>query len=458
MSELVGLAVVDALRGSVIGRVIAPDDADYDVARAAYFSSIDRRPSAIVRTADVSDVARTVRLAHDSGVGLAVRGGGHSMAGHSSIEDGILLDLSGMNDIAVDADARTAWVGGGATAGAVTAAAAAHGLALGLGDAPSVGVGGITLGGGIGFLHRRLGLTIDQLLAAEVVTADGQRVHADAASNPDLFWAIRGGGGNFGVVTRLQFRLAEVDQAVGGPLILPATPATLVGALEAAIDAPDEMSGMILVMRAPPMPMLPAEVHGRLIIMVMLVHAGDAAAGMRAFAPFRALATPLADMTRPMKYAAIYEGPHPPKPAATAIRNFFTDSVDVAAAAFVLEQLRQSAAPMSVAQFRVMGGAVARVPADATAFAHRGRRMMANVAAMFENPAEQTQHQEWVDATAARLRNGHAGAYVGFMKNEGDTRVREAYPGETWTRLSRIKKRYDPGNLFRMNQNITPAA
>jgi len=458
MSQLVGLAVVEALRYSVIGRVIAPDDSDYDVARAAYFSSIDRRPTAIVRAADVSDVARVVRLAHESGIELAVRGGGHSMAGHSSIDNGILLDLSAMNGIAIDVGARTAWIDGGATAGAITSAAAQHGLALGMGDAPSVGIGGITLGGGIGFLHRKLGLTIDQLLAADVVTADGQRVHADAANNPDLFWAIRGGGGNFGVATRLRFRLSEIDQAVGGPLILPATPATLVSTLEAAIDAPDEMSGMIMVMRAPPMPMLPAEVHGRIVIMVMLVYAGDADAGMRAFAPFRALATPLVDMTRPMKYGAIYEGPHAPKPVATAVRNFFTDDVDIAGAAFVLEQLRSSTASMSVAQFRVMGGAVARVPADATAFAHRGRRMMANVAAAFENPGEQTQHQEWVDATAARLRNGHAGAYVGFMKNEGAARVREAYPGETWTRLSRIKKRYDPDNLFRMNQNITPAA
>ncbi len=457
MSDLEIGDATRALRDGVLGQVIAPGEDGYDIARAAYFASIDRRPAAIVRPADAGDVARVVLLARELGLELAVRSGGHSMAGHSSTEGGILLDLSTLNAIEIDAAARTAWVGGGATAGAITTAAGAHGLALGLGDTGSVGVGGITLGGGVGFLHRRLGLTLDQLLAAEVVTADGSRIYTDASTSPDLFWAIRGGGGNFGVVTRFQFRLSEVSDVVGGPLILPATPATIAGSVRAAIDAPEEMSGMILVMRAPPMPMLPAELHGRLVVMLMLVYAGDADSGRRAFEPFRALATPLADMTQPMKYPAIYEGGHGPHPVATAVRNFFTDDVDLSAAEFILERLQQSTAPMSVVQFRVLGGAVARVPADATAFAHRGRRMMANAAAAFERLEERAQHQAWADETAARLRGDHRGAYVGFMGAEGDARVREAYPGDTWTRLSRIKKRYDPDNVFRMNQNITPA-
>lgn len=450
------LGTLNELRSRLQGRVIGPRDADYDAARKGYFASIDRRPAAIVRAEDAGDVARVVLLARELGLELAVRSGGHSMAGHSCTEGGILLDLSAIDSIDIDVAARTAWVGGGATAGAVTKAAGEHGLALGLGDSPSVGIGGITLGGGIGFLHRKLGLTIDQLQAAEVVTADGQRVHADAHTNPDLFWALRGGGGNFGVVTRLQFRLGEVSDVTGGPIILPATPETVVGAIDAAREASDDLSGMLIVMRAPPMPMLPPHIHRKLIMMVMLVHAGDTESGQRAFAPFRALAAPLADMAHPMKYAAIYESSEPPHPFATVVRNFFTDSIDRAGAEFLLERLQQGTAPMNVVQFRVMGGAVARVAPDATAFAHRERGMMVNAAAAFENLDDRPQHQAWVEETAARLCGGQAGAYIGFMGAEGAARVHEAYPGETWTRLSRIKKRYDPGNLFRLNQNIGP--
>lgn len=453
----VGVDPIVALRETVSGQVIGPGDEGYETGRRGFFSFVDRRPAAIVRPVDAGDVARVVLLAREMDLELAVRSGGHSMAGHSSTEGGILLDLSSLDSIDIDVGRRTAWVGGGVTAGAITKAAGEHGLALGLGDTASVGIGGITLGGGIGFLHRKLGLTIDQLLAAEVVTADGSHVRADEATNPDLFWAIRGGGGNFGVVTRFQFRLSEVPDAVGGPIILPATPGTVAGAIRAASDAPEELSGMILVMRAPPMPMLPPEVHGTFIVMVMLVYAGDAESGARALAPFRALAKPIADMAHPMKYSTIYDGPEGPHPAAMAFRNFFTDDVDLPAAEFLLEQLNRSTAPMCVAQFRVMGGAVARVPADATAFAHRARRMMVNVAAMFETPEARTEQQAWVDEAAARLHNGDSGAYVGFMAEESPERVREAYPGDTWARLSRIKKRYDPDNLFRLNQNVTPA-
>ena len=291
-----------------------------------------------------------------------------------------------------------------------------------------------------------------------MVTADGAVVRADATHSPDLFWAIRGGGGNFGVATRFRFRLHEVASVLGGMLFLPATPGIIEAAIGEAMAAPDELSGMITVMVAPPMPFIPAEHHGQVVVMAMLVYAGGMEAGQRAFARFRALATPLADMIRPMPYASIYDGhANAPHPAAVATRNFFTDRVDRTGAGEMIDALKASTAPMRAVQVRVLGGAVARVPSDATAFAHRDRAMMINVAAMLDRPEERPQHVAWARQLADTLRHGDPAAYVGFMANEGPARVREAYPDATYLRLARIKRRYDPDNVFRMNQNVLPA-
>ena len=281
---------IPRLRGELRGRVIEPDDAGYDEARAVANGAIDRRPAAIVRVADAADVARVISLARETGMELAVRSGGHSAAGHGVSEGGIVLDLADMKALDIDADGRTAWAETGLTAGEYTAAADAHGLATGFGDTGSVGIGGITLGGGIGFLVRKHGMTIDDLLAAEVVTADGELLHVDAETHPDLFWAIRGGGGNFGVATRFRFRLHELGPIVGGMLMLPATPEVVVGFLAEAEAAPEELSTIANVMPAPPMPFVPAEHHGRLIVMALMVYAGETEAGQRAIAPFRSLA------------------------------------------------------------------------------------------------------------------------------------------------------------------------
>ncbi|MGH2805067.1 MAG: FAD-binding oxidoreductase, partial [Thermoleophilaceae bacterium] len=343
------------------------------------------------------------------------------------------------------------------TAGEYTTAAAAHGLATGFGDTGSVGIGGITLGGGAGFLVRKHGLTIDDLLAAEVVTADGELRRADAETHPDLFWAIRGGGGNFGVATRFRYRLHEVRTIVGGMLFLPATPEVIASFVEAAEDAPEELSTIANVMPAPPMPFLPAEHHGRLVVMAMLTYAGPVDAGERAVARFRALAKPIADMVRPMSYPEMYppdeEGFHP----VASARTTFVDSVDVRAAETIVDHLQAATAPMAAAQLRVLGGAMARVPVDATAFAHRRSRIMVNVAAMYERPEEAAAHEPWVVGLADALRQGDSGAYVGFLGDEGEERIRAAYPGSTWDRLAEVKGRYDPGNLFRLNQNVPPA-
>ncbi len=447
---------IPQLRSALNGRVIAPGDPGYDEARTVFYGGIDRRPAVIVRAADATDVAHVVSLARETEFELAVRSGGHSVAGHSASEGGIVLDLSDMRALDIDADRRTAWAEPGLTSGEYSTAAAALGLATGFGDSGSVGIGGITVGGGVGFLVRRHGLTIDDLLAADVVTADGRLLRADAETNPDLFWAIRGGGGNFGVATRLQFRLHELETIVGGMLFLPATPEVIQSFVAEADAAPEELSAIANVMPAPPMPFLPAEHHGRLVIMALMAYAGPTDAGERAIAPFRAVAEPVADMVRTMPYPEIYmpeeEGYHP---IATG-RTMFVDAVDRSVGETIVDHLQAGAAQMRVAQIRVLGGAMARVPDDATAFAHRGRSMMVNVAAVYERLDEAEEHGAWVDGFASALRPD-PGAYVNFLGDEGEARVREAYLGPTWDRLRAIKGRYDPTNLFRLNHNIPPA-
>jgi len=448
---------IPQLRAVLNGRVIAPDDPGYDQARTVFIGGIDRRPAVIVRPADAADVSLIVSLARETGLELAIRSGGHSGAGHSVSDGGFVLDLRDMRALHIDAERRTAWAETGLTAGEYTTATGAYNLATGFGDTGSVGIGGITLGGGVGYLVRKHGLTIDDLLAAEIVTADGQLLRVDAETHPDLFWAIRGGGGNFGVATRFQFRLHEVNTIVGGMLILPATPDVIAAFIAEAEAAPDELSTIANVMPAPPMPFLPAEYHGQLIVMALMVYAGAIEAGQLVIAPFRALATPIADMVRPMPYPEIYppdEGDYHPTAVA---RTMFVDRIDHGAAETIVQYLQASDAAVRVAQLRVLGGAMARVPAEATAFAHRQSRIMINLAAFYDGPEDQAVRENWVADFAAVLRQGDAGAYVNFLGDEGEARVRDAYPGPTWDRLAAIKGRYDPTNLFRLNQNIPPA-
>jgi FAD/FMN-containing dehydrogenase len=445
------------LRAELSGEVIAPDDPKYDEARTVFNPLVDRRPAVIVRPANADDVAQVAWLARESGLELAVRSGGHSGAGHGVSDGGVMLDLSLMNKLEIDPVGRTVWAETGLTAGETTSTLHERGLAVGFGDTASVGIGGLTLGGGVGYLVRKHGLTIDDLLAAEVVTADGRLLRADAEQHPDLYWAIRGGGGNFGIATRFHYRLHLLETVTGGMLVLPATAEVIAGFVEAAEAAPDELSTIANVMSAPPLPFIPEQHHGELVILAMLVHAGLPEEGERVLAPFRALATPLADLLRVMPYPDIY----PPedsdyRPLAVA-RTMFVDAIDGSVAETIVDRLAASTAQMPVAQLRVLGGAMARVPADATAFAHRTSRIMANVAAVFATPEEEPLHEAWVTEFAEVLRQGDAGAYVNFLADEGEERVRAAYPRETWKRLAAIKQRYDPTNLFRLNQNIPPA-
>jgi FAD/FMN-containing dehydrogenase len=477
------------LRETIAGRVIEPGDPDYDAARTVMMGGIDRRPAAIVRVANVDDVRAVVALAGASGVELAIRSGGHSAKGDSTTEGGIVLDLHDLRAIDIDPVAKTAWAETGLTAAELTDAANEHGLAIGFGDTGTVGIGGITTGGGIGYLVRKHGLTIDNVLAADVVTADGQLLRADAQTNPDLFWAIRGGGGNFGVITRFQYRLVDLPEIVGGMLILPVNAEIIERFIALADAAPDELSTIANVMPCPPMPFVDEAWHGKLVIFGLMCYAGPAEPGQAAFQPFRDLAklagldAPIADLVKPQTYPEMFSAEEPglgddapggdagagTDDAGTAAeyhplavsKNLLIDRVDRATAETMMRYLVALDAPMRVAQLRVMGGAMARVPWDATAFAHRSYKVLVNVAAFYEDEPDRVRKEAWMeefsDAILAAAGSTSTCAYVNFVGDEGEARLNDIYPGATLERLTEIKRRYDPTNLFRLNQNIPPA-
>lgn len=449
-------SAISDLRRALQGPVLTAEDAGYDQARQVFFTGFDRRPAAIAQVESAADVAAALGVARSAGLPISVRSGGHSVAGHGVADGAVVIDLSRLRALDIDAENRIARAQTGLTAGEFTSAAQALGLATGFGDTPSVGIGGITLAGGIGLLVRKLGLTIDSLAGAEVVTADGEVLQVDAENHPDLFWALRGAGSNFGVVTRLDLRLHEVKDVYGGMLMLPAEPRVVAGIVAAGEEADEALSMIVNVAKAPPLPFIPAELHGSPIALIFGVYAGDAAAGEAAFKPFRALADPLVDAVQPTTYAALFEEEGgPPAPAALAIRSMFMDGFGLDEAELVLERLATSTAPMAMTQLRVLGGAVARVPDDATAFAHRQRRLTVNVGAGFNTSADVAEGESWVTQLAADLSG--TGAYVGFFGDEAPERVRAAYPGATYERLAAIKATYDPDNVFRSNVNIPPA-
>jgi FAD/FMN-containing dehydrogenase len=456
MSIAIATSIAE-LRSALTGRVVTPEDAGYDEARAVFSGTFDKRPAAIAFVADDTDVARVVAFARETGTELAVRSGGHSGAGHSTTDGGIVLDLRDMKALEIDVEGRTAWAEAGLSAAEYSAKVGSHGLVTGFGDTGSVGIGGITTGGGIGFLARIYGMTIDDLLAADLVMADGRVLRVDGEHHPDLFWAIRGGGGNFGVVTRFRFRLHELPSVVGGMLMLPASAEVVAGFMAAAEAAPEELSAIANIMPAPPMPFVPEERHGTLVVLAFMCYAGETEAGQRAMAPFRALAEPIADMVRPIAYHEMYppedESYHP-----TAVgHTMFLDEVDWGVAESIMKYLEASDASVRVTQLRVLGGAMTRVPNDATAFALRDSRIMATVASFYDGDEDKVVRKAWVEEFASALGQGEDRTYVGFLTDDGEARIRAAYPEKTWDRLVEIKARYDPTNLFRLNQNIPPA-
>jgi len=444
-----------SLRSSVRGEVITPAEDEYEAARRLFYGNVEKRPTGIVRVTDADDVAATISFATNRDIDFTVRSGGHSVAGHGGVDDGLVIDVRELNRIDLDPSARTVWAGSGLTAAELTAATGDHGLAVGFGDTGSVGIGGITLGGGVGFLARKHGLTIDSLLAAEIVTPSGEVIVADANNHPDLFWAIRGGGGNFGVATRFKYALHPVDKIVGGMIVLPATRDTVAGFIAESEAAPEELSTIANVMTGPAMPLISEDLVGETVIMGLFAWCGDLTEGHRMVDLFRNLAEPLADMVAEISYPEIYAPEDEDyQPTAFGLNGFSDDLTDDHVTT-ILEAVAASDAPMRVVQIRALQGAVARVPADATAYAHRDRKLMINTASFYESETDRPRRAAWVRELHSTLTSDDA-AYVGFLDDEGEDRIRAAYPGTTWSRLREIKGKYDPDNLFHHNQNIPP--
>ena len=452
---------IDAARNAVRGTVIGPGDPAWTDTTKIFYEFAAQQSGLVVQPCDAEDVAAAIRFARDAGLPVAVRSGGHSVSGHGTVTGGLVIDLCRLDSLDIDVAARTATAGAGITAGEYTTEAGKHGLATGFGDTGSVGIGGLTTGGGVGFLSRKHGLTIDNLVSAQVVTADGTIHEVDAEHEPDLFWAIRGGGGNVGIVTRFTFRLHEVPQIVGGMLILPATADTVAEFVRLALEAPDDLGTIAAVMSAPPMPFIPEAARGQVVIFALMAYAGAPEDAAGVLAPFRAIATPVADQLAPMPYSGLF----PPdesgfRPIATSVTGFATgfgrDIAQTALDALSAARTRPGV-QMAVVQLRPLGGAISRVAPDATAFAHRDRPIMFNVAAMVGDVAELEGQRGWVAELAAAIADGTPGAYVGFSMADDEEQVHAIYPGATYARLAAIKCRYDPENIFHRNHNVPPA-
>ena len=446
------------LASALRGRVVTRKDADYDELRAVALANFDEHPAAVIRVANAADVAAVINFARATDLPLAIRSGGHSTVGGSGVTDGIVMDLRDLNAIDIDESNKTAWIGSGLTAGEVSAAVTARKLIIGFGDAGTVGVGGLTLGGGIGYMVRKHGLTIDNLLAAEMVTAAGDIVVVDAANHPDLFWALRGGGGNFGVVTRFRFQLHDLPHFVGGPLVFAPTPEVLAGFAAASAAAPEELSTIGYVMPIPPVPFVPAEVHGKLAFVAMLAYSGAPEGAEATIAPFRALARPIADLVGPVPYTTLYMlDPPPEAKSAVAIRSRYASQFGLSEAKAMLAAMEACDAPMKMGQIRVLGGAFSRVPTEATAFGHRDAKLAIAFLAMYGGGQEATaRYEAWASDAMTTISSAASGAYVNFLAKEGEAGLRAAYPPATLARLRKIKRVYDPENLFRLNQNIVP--
>ncbi|SEQ05910.1 FAD-binding oxidoreductase [Natrinema salaciae] len=453
--------VIDGFGEGLHGELLRPDDPNYDDARAIWNGMIDRYPALIVRAMGVSDVIAAVTFAREQELVLAVRGGGHNIAGNAVCDDGLMLDLSAMRSVRVDPAEQTARVEPGATLADVDQETQAFGLATPLGINSTTGIAGLTLGGGFGWITRKYGMTVDNLRSVDVVTADGELRHASEAEHPDLFWGIRGGGGNFGVVTAFEFDLHEVGPEVLAGMVVyhgADAPEVLRHVRDFNETAPDESTVWMVLRKAPPLPFLPERVHGEDVVVVVPFYAGDIADGEAVLAPVREYGEPIADTVGPVQYAAFQQAFDPL--LTEGARNYWKshnfsaisdDAIDT-----IVDYARDLPTPLSEIFFGQLGGAMGRVPADATAFPHRDAAYGMNVHTRWEDPAMDDEciawSREFFDAMAPYATGG---VYVNFIsEDEGEENL--AY-GENQDRLAEIKAAYDPENLFRMNQNVEPA-
>jgi FAD/FMN-containing dehydrogenase len=456
-------AALDGLRAGLRGALSLPGEPGYDEARTIWNAMVDRRPAAIVRAAGAADVVRAVGFAREHRLPLAVRGGGHNIAGNAVCDGGLMLDLSPMRSVRVDPVGRTARVEPGVTLGEFDREAQAFGLATPVGINSTTGIAGLTLGGGFGWISRKHGLTADNLLSADVVTADGTLLHASEREQADLFWALRGGGGNFGVVTSFEYRLHPVGpEVVAGLIVHPFAEARelLAGYRRFVASAPEEVTAWVVLRRAPPLPFLPAEVHGREIVVFAVCALGDARAAGQAVAPLRALGKPIADVVGPHPFAA-WQTAFDPLLTPGARNYWKSHDLGTLDDRFV-EVVLEAAGRLPTAECEIfighLGGAINRVPATATAYPHRDVEFVMNLHTRWRDPGQDRECIAWTrqlfDATAPFATGG---VYVNFMPEDEAPRVQKGAYGVNYERLARLKAKYDPANLFRMNQNIVPA-
>lgn len=461
-STIVGSGLTDALRASLRGPLLTPDSPGYDAARTIWNATVDRHPGLIARCADAADVASAVRFAVANDILISVRGGGHNIAGSAVTDGGLMIDLSPMRGVRMFSDARTVRVEAGATLADVDGATQAAALAVPLGVNSTTGVAGLTLGGGFGWLSRRFGLTIDNLLGADVVTADGDQVRASDAENPELFWAIRGGGGNFGIVTSFDFRLHPVGPAVlAGLVVHPMDRARDVLRFyrEFMRAAPDELVCWFVLRKAPPLPFLAPEWHGREILVLAMLWSGEQAEGERVMKPLRSFGTAIADIVQPMPYTGWQTILDPL--LAPGMRNYWKthDLREVSDGLIdtLLEHARRLPDPQAEILVAMLGGAVGRVAPDATAYAHRDAQFVLNVHGRWADRAKDDECTAWTRGLYEAVSPfATGGAYVNFLTQEEGGRVAAAYGGN-YQRLRQLKRRFDPRNVFRTNQNIEPA-
>jgi FAD/FMN-containing dehydrogenase len=454
---------LERLRDSMRGPVIGPGDDGYDVARAIWNGAIDRRPACVARCTGVADVVAAVRFARERDLLVAVRSGGHGVAGHALCDDGLVIDLSPMKGIRVDPAARTARAEAGVLWGELDRETQAHGLATVGGIVTHTGIAGLTLGGGIGWLMRKHGATVDNLLSVDLVTAEGELLTASEDENPDLFWGIRGGGGNFGVVTSFEYRLHPVGPIVlAGPIFHPLEDAREVLAFyrEFIATAPDELTTIFELSVAPPAPFLPEEVHGRPIVMVAACYAGAPEDGIEVVRPLKEFGRPLVDLLEPKPYTALQSLFDPSVPhgwhrywKAVELPPLTDAAIDT-----LVEQASAQTSPRSYCIVFQLGGAVARSGADETAFSQRDTAHNVNINAVWTaDDPDGERHVAWArDFFSALQPHARGRVYLNFLGDEGAERVRQAYGYRQYERLVELKRAYDPTNFFRLNQNIEP--
>ncbi len=442
------------------GELVFASSPAYDEVRKVWNGAIDRRPALIARCTTPDDVAAAIRIARAHDLPIAVRGGGHSIPGLSVVDDGVVVDLSLMRKVVVDAERKTAVAEGGALLADLDGATAAHGLQTTGGLVSHTGIAGLTLGGGMGWLARKYGLSCDNLLEVELVTAEGKLVTANADENQDLFWAVRGGGGNFGVVTKFTYQLHELGPVVfAGSAIYDGkdAPALFRHYREFGKTAPDEVGQVMVFSTAPPAPFIPEHLQGKPIVIIAACYAGPADEGERVLAPLRdAGVTPIVDMFQPMPYPVLQQTIDPMSAHGIGryLKASLHEDIDDATIDMLIEHKLTAPTPFAMVMLTAVGGAISRVPVEATAYAPRSGRWAIEFHADWHPGQDPAPARDWARGGAEKLPSPVVGTYVNFLTDEG---AKTAYPTETYVRLQQVKKAWDPDNVFRLNQNIVPA-